>query len=132
MWPYSENEEIWDFLCPDRTSRNEKLPKYDETYKNLSVAEQNSLKKIINNINSKFKNSNRFLLDTEYNSLKSFYKSDIMISDWSGSALEFSFGLCKPVLFIDTPKKILNKKCTLVINHHLLWILFVELWLKAV
>ena len=31
-----------------------------------------------------------------------------MISDWSGAALEYAFGLEKPVLFIDVPKKINN------------------------
>ena len=34
---------------------------------------------------------------------------DIMISDWSGVALEFAFGLEKPVIFIDVPRKILNQ-----------------------
>ena len=33
-----------------------------------------------------------------------------MISDWSGAALEFSFGLERPVIFVDVPKKILNSK----------------------
>ena len=31
-----------------------------------------------------------------------------MISDWSGAALEYSFGLNKPVIFLDLPKKINN------------------------
>ena len=47
-----------------------------------------------------------------------------MISDWSGSALEFSFGLCKPVLFIDTPKKILNK------NYKKLKFLSIEVFIR--
>ena len=68
--------------------------------------------KIIKLICDEFKSSGKLSLDTEYNSLKSFYESEIMISDWSGSALEFAFGLCKPVLFINTPKKILNKNYT--------------------
>ena len=33
-----------------------------------------------------------------------------MISDWSGAALEYSFGLNKPVIFLDLPKKINNSK----------------------
>ena len=33
-----------------------------------------------------------------------------MISDWSGAALEFGFGLERPVIFVDVPKKILNSK----------------------
>ena len=31
-----------------------------------------------------------------------------MISDWSGAALDYAFGLNKPVVFIDVPKKINN------------------------
>jgi YidC/Oxa1 family membrane protein insertase len=34
--------------------------------------------------------------------------SDVMVSDWSGAALEFAFGLERPVLFIDVPRKVLN------------------------
>ena len=40
--------------------------------------------------------------------MKSFDKADLMISDWSGVAFEFAFGLEKPVIFIDLPKKINN------------------------
>ena len=38
----------------------------------------------------------------------SFLSSDIMITDWSGSSLEFAFGFEKPILFDDVPKKINN------------------------
>jgi hypothetical protein len=31
-----------------------------------------------------------------------------MISDWSGSALEYAFGLERPVIFIDVPRKVNN------------------------
>ena len=40
--------------------------------------------------------------------MNSFYKADIMISDWSGAAFEFAMGLEKPVVFIDTKEKINN------------------------
>jgi hypothetical protein len=36
------------------------------------------------------------------------HDSDLMVSDWSGAALEFAFGLERPVLFIDVPRKVLN------------------------
>ena len=35
-------------------------------------------------------------------------KSAILITDWSGAALSFSLGLCRPVISIDTPRKINN------------------------
>ena len=40
-----------------------------------------------------------------------------MITDWSGSSLEFAFGFEKPILFVDVPKKINNpefKKINLI------------------
>jgi hypothetical protein len=40
----------------------------------------------------------------------SLLASEIMISDWSGAALEYAFGLEKPVIFIDVPKKINNSE----------------------
>jgi YidC/Oxa1 family membrane protein insertase len=36
------------------------------------------------------------------------YQSHILITDWSGSAFSFSFGLNRPVIFIDLPPKINN------------------------
>jgi len=38
----------------------------------------------------------------------SLHDSDLMISDWSGAALDYAFGLNKPVLFVDVPRKINN------------------------
>ena len=38
----------------------------------------------------------------------SLQRADVMVSDWSGAALEFAFGFQRPVLFIDTPRKINN------------------------
>ena len=48
--------------------------------------------------------------------MKSFDKADLMISDWSGVAFEFAFGLEKPVIFIDLPKKINNSDFELYKN----------------
>jgi len=38
----------------------------------------------------------------------SLHDSDIMISDWSGAALDYAFGLNKPVLFVDVARKVNN------------------------
>lgn len=47
-------------------------------------------------------------LETDVTSEESLHSSDIMISDWSGAALEYAFGLERPVLFIDLPRKVRN------------------------
>ncbi len=56
------------------------------------------------------KHSENNLFDYEDNvvSQESLHASDIMISDWSGAAMDYAFGLGKPVVFVDTPKKINN------------------------
>lgn len=38
----------------------------------------------------------------------SLHASDAMICDWSGAALDYAFGLGKPVIFIDVPRKVNN------------------------
>jgi hypothetical protein len=37
-----------------------------------------------------------------------FFESDLLITDWSGSAFSFAFARERPVLFIDVPRKVLN------------------------
>jgi YidC/Oxa1 family membrane protein insertase len=46
---------------------------------------------------------------TKYEAL---LQSHVMISDWSGVAMEFAFGLGRPVLFVDLPRKINNPDYT--------------------
>lgn len=50
------------------------------------------------------------LFDYEFNmsTQTSLLKSDFMISDWSGAALDYALALNKPVVFLDVPKKINN------------------------
>ena len=49
-----------------------------------------------------------FRVETDMREQTSLHESDLMIGDWSGAAFEYAFGLERPVLFIDTPKKINN------------------------
>lgn len=51
-----------------------------------------------------------FQLDMSPQSQGSFENADIMVTDWSGAALEFAFGLERPVIFVDLPKKINNQE----------------------
>ena len=50
----------------------------------------------------------RFTLDTGMAGQESLHRSDVMLSDWSGAALEYAFGLERPVLFVDVPRKVNN------------------------
>ena len=60
-------------------------------------------------IQKKHINNNRFFYEADVAGQESLHDSDVMISDWSGAALDYAFGLNKPVLFIDTPRKVNNK-----------------------
>ncbi|TRO95979.1 hypothetical protein FKB34_06335 [Glycocaulis profundi] len=52
----------------------------------------------------------RFTLETDMADKRSFHESDVMISDWSGAALDFAFAHLRPVVFIDTPRKVNNPR----------------------
>ena len=69
---------------------------------------QKKSKKEIAYLNEKFSDNTNFILEEDITSFDSFLQSNIMISDWSGAALEFAFTLERPVLYIDVPKKIHN------------------------
>lgn len=47
-------------------------------------------------------------VETDMREQASLHESDLMIADWSGAALEYAFGLERPVLFIDMPMKVNN------------------------
>ncbi len=68
-------------------------------------------------LKNKFINHPNCIFEENISNMKSFYESSIMISDWSGAAFEFAFGLEKPVIFIDMPKKINNSDFNLYINE---------------
>lgn len=46
--------------------------------------------------------------ETDFTSNESIYASDVVITDWSGTATEFSFITLRPCIFINTPPKINN------------------------
>jgi hypothetical protein len=49
-----------------------------------------------------------FTLEVDVSSEGSLHQSDLMIGDWSGAALDYAFGMEKPVLFIDVARKVNN------------------------
>jgi YidC/Oxa1 family membrane protein insertase len=48
------------------------------------------------------------VLDTDIAARDSLHRADVMVSDWSGAALEFAFGLERPVVYVDVPRKVNN------------------------
>ena len=47
-------------------------------------------------------------IQTDFSSNATVFEADLLITDWSDIAWEFAFTTKKPVLFIDTPMKVMN------------------------
>lgn len=47
-------------------------------------------------------------IQTDFSSNSTVFEADLMITDWSGIAYEYAYTTKKPVLFINTPMKIMN------------------------
>lgn len=48
------------------------------------------------------------MIESDFSSNVTIFTADLVITDWSGIAYEFTFGTKKPALFINTPMKVLN------------------------
>lgn len=59
-------------------------------------------------MNEKFKNNDNIEIQTDFSSNNPIMESDILITDWSDISWEFAFVTKRPVLFINTPMKVMN------------------------
>lgn len=48
----------------------------------------------------------------DFSSNKTVYMADLLVTDWSSIAFEYAFSTLKPVLFINTPMKVVNEEYT--------------------
>jgi len=65
---------------------------------------------LINNLERRFGKNPFFMLEKSISTDTSLLKSDILICDRSGVALEYAFGTERPVIFLDVPYKLFDKK----------------------
>lgn len=70
--------------------------------------------KLIEGLMRSFGNRDNFTLQTDIKTKESLYDSHVMISDWSGIALEYAFSCERPVLYIDVPQKRNNQEADLI------------------
>ncbi len=59
-------------------------------------------------IKEKYSTCQDFELQMDFSSNNTVFNADVLITDWSGIAYEYSFTTLKPTLFINTPMKIAN------------------------
>jgi len=64
--------------------------------------------KLLSDLGKQFRDNPNFAIDLDMASQGTVHASDLMISDWSGAALEYAFGLERPVLYVDVPRKVNN------------------------
>ncbi len=55
-----------------------------------------------------YENDKNIVIQTDFSSTDTVFNADLLISDWSGIAYEYAFTTNKPVVFINTPMKIMN------------------------
>ena len=60
-------------------------------------------------LKNKYSNNKNIIIQTDFTSNDTVFNADLLITDWSGVAFEYAFTTLKPVLFIDTPMKVMNK-----------------------
>lgn len=66
--------------------------------------------KLLSVLEVKFSSNSNFTMKKKFSSDELVFEADVLISDYSGAALSYAFGTERPVLFIDVPPKINNKK----------------------
>ena len=66
------------------------------------------LPELVAELKRSFADAPLFALEEDMAASQSWLRSDLMISDWSGAAIEYAMALLKPVVNVDTPPKIMN------------------------
>ena len=54
------------------------------------------------------KDGDDFIIEMDFSSNRTIWESDLLVTDWSGIAYEFSYATKKPSMFINTTPKVLN------------------------
>lgn len=55
-----------------------------------------------------FSGNERFTMEHSVSTDDSLLNADVLITDWSGIALEYAFGTERPVIYVDVPRKVHN------------------------
>lgn len=62
----------------------------------------------VEELKQRYAGRENLLFETDFTTNESQYTSDILITDWSGISMEYSFVTHHPCIFINTPMKVLN------------------------
>ena len=67
------------------------------------------MKEKFDKLKEEYKDDNTVEIQTDFSSNSTVFNASLMITDWSGIAYEYAFTTKRPVLFINTPMKIMNE-----------------------
>lgn len=67
-------------------------------------------KEYMESLKLKYKENENIYIQTDFSANDTVFSADIMITDWSGIAYEYAYTTKKPVLFINTPMKVMNSE----------------------
>ena len=59
-------------------------------------------------LKNKYAHNPNIEIQTDFSSNSTVYQANMMITDWSGIAYEYAYTTYKPVVFVDTPMKVMN------------------------
>ena len=79
-----------------------------ETVLRLHPMTPRRLPELVPTLRARYGKHPGFVLEEDMNAVDSWLGSDVMISDWSGAAIEYAFALQRPVVYVDTPQKTVN------------------------
>ncbi len=65
-------------------------------------------KEKMESLKQRYANNPDIEIQTDFSSNNTVFEADLMITDWSGIAYEYAYTTRKPVLFINTPMKVMN------------------------
>lgn len=61
-------------------------------------------------LKKKYSGCKNFVMETDFSSNETVYMADVLITDWSSIAFEYSFATLKPTLFINAPMTVVNQE----------------------
>lgn len=105
--PSWQKDNICD-LCLDELLDNLKENKNYEITVRPHPQEVRHMKEKFEMLKEKYKDNKNIIIQTDFSSNDTIFRADILITDWSSIGYEYAYTTKKPVIFIDTPMKIMN------------------------
>ena len=62
----------------------------------------------LHELKARYKDNAQVEIQTDFSSNSTVFQADLLITDWSGIAYEYAYTTYRPVLFVNTPMKVMN------------------------